>query len=58
MYELNFGGSKPVKNVVMVIDDSGSMSQSDPSDRRYAAAKNLVQQLKKRQQSRCSHLQQ
>ncbi|MEK4009221.1 vWA domain-containing protein [Paenibacillus sp. FSL H3-0333] len=47
VYELNFGGSKPVKNVVMVIDDSGSMMQSDPSDRRYAAAKNLVQQLKK-----------
>lgn len=47
VYELNFGGIKPVKNVVMVIDDSGSMMQSDPSDRRYEAAKNLVGQLKK-----------
>lgn len=45
VYELNFGGIKPVKNVVMVIDDSGSMMESDPGNSRYAAAKALVQQL-------------
>lgn len=42
VYELNFGGVKPVKNVVMVIDDSGSMTQSDPNNSRYSAAKALV----------------
>lgn len=45
VYELNFGGIKTVKNVVMVIDDSGSMLQSDPDNSRYAAARSLVQQL-------------
>lgn len=45
VYELNFGGIKPVKNVVMVIDDSGSMMQSDPDNSRYTAAKSLVQQM-------------
>ncbi|UQZ34992.1 VWA domain-containing protein [Paenibacillus sp. PK3_47] len=45
VYELNFGGVKPVKDVVMVIDDSGSMLQSDPGNSRYAAAKSLVQQM-------------
>lgn len=47
VYELNFGGVKPVKNVVMVIDDSGSMQQSDPGNSRYAAAEALVQQMDK-----------
>ncbi|KAA9004715.1 VWA domain-containing protein [Paenibacillus spiritus] len=42
IYELNFGGSKPVKDIVLVIDDSGSMSQSDPSNRRYEAARELI----------------
>lgn len=45
VYELNFGGIKTVKNVVMVIDDSGSMQQSDPDNSRYAAARALVQQM-------------
>lgn len=45
VYELNFGGIKTVKNVVMVIDDSGSMQQSDPGNSRYAAAQALVQQM-------------
>jgi Ca-activated chloride channel family protein len=45
VYELNFGGIKPVKNVVMVIDDSGSMMESDPGNSRYAAARALVQQM-------------
>lgn len=45
VYELNFGGIKPVKNVIMVIDDSGSMLESDPNNSRYEAARALVQQL-------------
>ncbi|OMD49083.1 hypothetical protein BSK56_09630 [Paenibacillus borealis] len=45
VYELNFGGIKPIKNVVMVIDDSGSMMQSDPDNSRYAAADALVRQM-------------
>lgn len=45
VYELNFGGVRPVKDVVMVIDDSGSMLQSDPNNSRYAAAKALVQRM-------------
>ena len=45
VYELNFGGVKPVKNVVMVIDDSGSMTQSDPNNSRYSAAKELVKRM-------------
>ncbi|WP_150265259.1 vWA domain-containing protein [Paenibacillus tepidiphilus] len=45
VYELNFGGVKPVKNVVMVIDDSGSMSQSDPGNSRYTAAEALVERM-------------
>ncbi|WP_019913385.1 vWA domain-containing protein [Paenibacillus sp. HW567] len=45
VYELNFGGAKPVKDVVMVIDDSGSMSQSDPGNSRYTAAEALVQRM-------------
>ncbi|AIQ67110.1 vWA domain-containing protein [Paenibacillus graminis] len=45
VYELNFGGVKPVKDVVMVIDDSGSMMQSDPDNSRYKAAESLVQRM-------------
>jgi len=45
VYELNFGGVKPVKNVVMAIDDSGSMTQSDPNNSRYSAAKDLVTRM-------------
>ncbi|WP_379132150.1 VWA domain-containing protein [Paenibacillus sp. sgz500958] len=47
VYELNFGGLKPVKDVVMVIDDSGSMTQSDPGNSRYAAAEGLVARMDK-----------
>ncbi|ASA25963.1 hypothetical protein B9T62_37780 [Paenibacillus donghaensis] len=45
VYELNFGGVKPVKAVVMAIDDSGSMMENDPDNRRYVAAKDLVAQM-------------
>ncbi|AKG33461.1 vWA domain-containing protein [Paenibacillus durus] len=45
VYELNFGGLKTVKDVVMVIDDSGSMEQSDPGNSRYSAARDLVMRM-------------
>jgi len=45
VYELNFGSAKPVKNVVLVIDDSGSMMQSDPNNSRYSAAQSLVSRM-------------
>ncbi|GGF83999.1 hypothetical protein GCM10010912_31490 [Paenibacillus albidus] len=45
IYELNFGGVKPVKDVVMIIDDSGSMMENDPDNRRYSAAQSLVMQM-------------
>lgn len=45
VYELNFGGVKPIKNVVMAIDDSGSMAQSDPDNSRYSAAKSLISRM-------------
>ncbi|KGE19261.1 vWA domain-containing protein [Paenibacillus wynnii] len=47
VYELNFGGAKPVKDVVLVIDDSGSMMQSDPNNSRYTAAQALVKRMDK-----------
>ncbi|MFF2911940.1 VWA domain-containing protein [Paenibacillus sp. NPDC057934] len=47
VYELNFGGIRPVKDVVMAIDDSGSMGQSDPDNRRYSAAQGLVMRMDK-----------
>lgn len=45
VYELNFGGLRPVKDIVMVIDDSGSMEQSDPGNSRYTAARDLVMRM-------------
>ncbi|AIQ11514.1 vWA domain-containing protein [Paenibacillus durus] len=45
VYELNFGSLKPVKDIVMVIDDSGSMEQSDPGNSRYSAARDLVMRM-------------
>lgn len=45
VYELNFGGIRPVKDVVLAIDDSGSMSDSDPANSRYTAAEALVRRM-------------
>ncbi|WP_245339103.1 vWA domain-containing protein [Paenibacillus shirakamiensis] len=45
IYELNVNGSKKVSNIVLLIDDSGSMGQNDPKQARYSAAKNLVDQM-------------
>jgi Ca-activated chloride channel family protein len=42
IYGLNIGGVKPVKDIVLVIDNSGSMRETDPNNSRYEAAKSLI----------------
>ncbi|MFU1793792.1 vWA domain-containing protein [Paenibacillus azoreducens] len=44
-YEINAGGSKPIKDIALVIDNSGSMQETDPDNGRYAAAKNLIDRM-------------
>lgn len=38
VYELNIGGRKAVKDIVLIIDNSGSMQETDPDNARYEAA--------------------
>ncbi|OPA74582.1 hypothetical protein BVG16_22715 [Paenibacillus selenitireducens] len=45
LYHINVGGAKPVKDIVLVIDNSGSMTETDPNQDRYAAAKRLIQKM-------------
>ena len=45
LYHINIGGAKPVKDIVLVIDNSGSMTETDPNQDRYSAAKRLIQKL-------------
>jgi Ca-activated chloride channel family protein len=45
VYELNINGLKPVKNIVLIIDNSGSMEETDPTAARYEAAKNLIHEM-------------
>ncbi|WP_068613618.1 vWA domain-containing protein [Paenibacillus tuaregi] len=45
VYELNGGGVKQVKDIVMIMDSSGSMKQNDPNNDRYDAAKKLVDEM-------------
>ncbi|AOZ92581.1 vWA domain-containing protein [Paenibacillus crassostreae] len=45
VYGLNIGGAKPVKDIVLVIDNSGSMRETDPDNGRYEAAKSLIGQM-------------
>lgn len=44
-YQLNLGGLKPVKDIVLVIDNSGSMRETDPNQDRYDAAKRLIRKM-------------
>lgn len=46
LYGLHFGGSKQVKDIVLVIDNSGSMLETDPENERYTAAKQLIENMK------------
>lgn len=45
LYEVDMGGQRQVRNIVFVIDNSGSMRQTDPDNARYAAAKSLIGQM-------------
>ncbi len=47
LYGLNLGSVKPVKDIVLVIDNSGSMRETDPKNERYQAAKSLIEQMDK-----------
>lgn len=42
---LNFGGVKQVKDIVLVIDNSGSMAETDPDNERFTAAKQLINKM-------------
>lgn len=47
VYQLNPGSTKPVKDIVLVIDNSGSMMETDPDQDRFTAAKNLINRMDK-----------
>ncbi|AJS60967.1 vWA domain-containing protein [Paenibacillus sp. IHBB 10380] len=50
LYQINPGSVKSVQNIVLVIDNSGSMSETDPNDGRYTAAKSLVDKMDSKKQ--------
>ncbi|MDQ0087819.1 uncharacterized protein YegL [Paenibacillus anaericanus] len=45
VYELNIGGRKAIKDIVLIIDNSGSMQETDPDNARYEAAKTLINSM-------------
>lgn len=45
IYGAHFGGAKQVKDIVLVIDNSGSMLETDPDNERYTAAKQLINNM-------------
>ncbi|BFH13125.1 VWA domain-containing protein [Paenibacillus melissococcoides] len=45
VYQIEAGGVKTVKNIVLVIDNSGSMEQTDPNQDRYEAAKRMIEEM-------------
>ncbi|WP_017814012.1 MULTISPECIES: vWA domain-containing protein [Paenibacillus] len=45
LYQLDFNGAKTVRDVVVVIDNSGSMQGTDPQNLRYQAVKNMVDSM-------------
>lgn len=44
-YQIEAGGVKSVENIVLVIDNSGSMEQTDPNQDRYKAAKRMIEEM-------------
>lgn len=47
VYGLEFGGTKKIRDIVLVIDNSGSMLETDPANDRYKAAKGLIAEMDK-----------
>lgn len=45
VYQMNPGSAKPVKDIVLVIDNSSSMNETDPDQDRFTAAKNLINRM-------------
>ncbi|WP_145407049.1 vWA domain-containing protein [Paenibacillus xylanexedens] len=45
LYQINPGGVKQVKDIVLMIDNSGSMTETDPNNGRFEAAKTLISQM-------------
>lgn len=45
IYGLNIFGNKKIKDVLMIIDTSGSMSENDPTNDRFIATANLIDEL-------------
>jgi len=45
LYGLHLGGERQVRDYVLVIDNSGSMTETDPGDERFAAARELVDRM-------------
>ncbi|WP_434749075.1 vWA domain-containing protein [Paenibacillus amylolyticus] len=45
LYQINPGGAKQVKDIVLMIDNSGSMNDTDPNNGRFEAAKTLINQM-------------
>lgn len=45
IYGLHLGGQKQVKDIVLVIDNSESMLETDPTSERYNAAKQLINNM-------------
>ncbi|MFS0725441.1 vWA domain-containing protein [Paenibacillus sp. 1P07SE] len=46
LYGLHLGGERQVKDYVLMIDNSGSMLETDPTDERFAAARDLVERMR------------
>ncbi|WP_231587104.1 VWA domain-containing protein, partial [Paenibacillus sp. E194] len=44
-YQIEAGGVESVENIVLVIDNSGSMEQTDPNQDRYKAAKRMIEEM-------------
>ncbi|MGM1050200.1 MAG: vWA domain-containing protein [Bacillota bacterium] len=44
-YQFEPGNVKSVKNIVLAIDNSGSMEQTDPNQDRYKAAKRMIEEM-------------
>ncbi|WP_028559397.1 vWA domain-containing protein [Paenibacillus pinihumi] len=42
LYQVNYGGIEPPKDLVLVIDNSGSMTETDTGNERFTAAKKLI----------------
>lgn len=45
IYGLNFSGGKKITDIVMLVDTSASMSQTDPKNKRFDAVKTLMDNM-------------